>query len=127
MLSGIFLQAQSLCGYVFDQENGERLVGVNILHIPSQRGSASDERGFFCITPDQEGFWVFTMMGYASDTLKYPPGEKTLEIRLKPLAYELMTIEVVQAQHQRNFLHGITRLNAQQLDAIPSVGGEGTW
>lgn len=124
VFSAVFSHAQSLCGYVVDHATGERLVGVNIWHVPSQKGTTSDERGFFCISTREDPFWVFSMMGYKSDTLRALPSDKTLEIRLQPATYELMTIEVVQAHHQRNLLQGATRLSAQQLNAIPSVGGE---
>jgi hypothetical protein len=116
---------QSYCGYVRDKETGERLTGVNIRELSTGRGSVTDERGFFCL-PQTEGTWIFSMIGYKSDTLIFSehPLSHTLVINMEPSAYELGTIEVVQSFLQKNFLQGITRINSSELLKIPALAGE---
>jgi hypothetical protein len=117
--------SQSYCGYVRDKETGERLTGVNIRELSTGRGSSTDERGFFCL-PQSKGSWIFSMIGYKSDTLNSNDNQlsQNVNINLEASAFELGTVEVVQSFSHKNFLQGLSRINASELARIPALAGE---
>ncbi len=117
--------SSNTCGYVFDKETGERLIGVNITNTTTFTGVATNHQGYFCFNPQPGSIWVFSMVGYQSDTLiinSDTPG--FLNMELTPITYELQTVEVVQAQTEYNFLKGLKRMNSAALNQIPAMGGE---
>ena len=65
------LQAQSLSGSVTDSEDGEPLVGVNIVVQGQNQGAVSDFDGNFSISNFESGSTlVFSYVGYKTLTLK---------------------------------------------------------
>ena len=66
------LQAQSLSGSVTDSEDGEPLVGVNIVVQGQNQGAVSDFDGNFTIANFESGSTlVFSYVGYKTLTQTY--------------------------------------------------------
>lgn len=57
----------TISGYIADEASGERLIGANITDALGQRGTASNEYGFFSLTlPAGEVLLVVSYLGYES-------------------------------------------------------------
>ncbi len=71
ILLPFFLQAQSLSGRVFDKESGIALGNCNISITGSNRGTISNEDGFYSLELSEGRHTIlFQYIGYRSDTLK---------------------------------------------------------
>jgi len=113
------------CGYVYDAQTGERLFGVNIVHIASGMGTSSDERGFFCIAQHEDSAWLISRVGFRSDTLHFDEyRDSGLHIYLQPLVLELDEVTVVNSFTLQNFNRGFTYLTQGAINNIPAMGGE---
>lgn len=63
----ITLAAATISGYVYDVETGERLIGAGIQDVISQRGTTSNEYGFFSLNlPTGSVNLVVSYLGYES-------------------------------------------------------------
>ncbi|MCC7429882.1 TonB-dependent receptor [bacterium] len=84
-----YAQLSSLSGYVYDQTNHERLIGVSIFLPELKTGAITSENGYYVIPRLKEGTYkaTFSYIGYENFTaeIKLAKGEKKyLDVNLKP-------------------------------------------
>lgn len=96
------LQAQTVSGYVFNQE-GEALAGVNIYLIDSNIGTVTNGQGYYHFKA-KSGYQelIFSYMGYRNDTLKVnlSPGQNLrLNQKLKEQVVSGQAIYVFASQY----------------------------
>lgn len=75
----------TLSGYIVDAQSGERLIGAHITDIQSQRGTVSNEYGFFSLTfPAGKVHITVSYLGYTSfDEQLVLESNKRLQVALK--------------------------------------------
>ncbi|MFB3133139.1 MAG: carboxypeptidase-like regulatory domain-containing protein, partial [Rhodothermales bacterium] len=97
----------TISGRVVDAATNQRLPGVNVYLAHTLRGAATDIQGGYAIANVPPGSYelVASMLGYATETVQIEvmPGapQKTINLRLAPLVYELEAVEVTAKRSRR--------------------------
>lgn len=98
LLLNFVLQAQSysLEGFVYDENNGEPLIGVNIYLQELKSGTTTDERGYFIFNNISRGSYTlrFSYIGHKSLTEKVDVPTEPLKIYLEDGAIDLNEVVV---------------------------------
>lgn len=132
----ILLQAKqriklTLSGYIEDASTGEKLIGANVYHPKSGKGTSSNEYGFFSLTLLEGNYNIeFSYLGYQieSQSIVLDKNQR-LKIRMKP-SLTLAEIVVVASSKEASSLHknmnseSLTKLNPSKNTAAVSLGGE---
>ncbi|RMF54370.1 MAG: carboxypeptidase-like regulatory domain-containing protein, partial [Calditrichaeota bacterium] len=103
LIFSISLLAQNsgkILGKVVDANTGEPLVGVNVVVVGTEMGSATNEEGEFIITPLAPGMYnvEFSYIGYAryvaTDVMVTNNKPVQLNVKLTPVSLETEAVEV---------------------------------
>ena len=115
-------------GFVKESGSGEELIEVNVFDVNSQRGTTTNEKGYYKLTvPPGGGKLVYSYVGYNSDTIFWSASADTvIHIRLDE-SVQLNTITVstgkkesIQETNQAS-RHELTR---DQMEQLPALLGE---
>jgi len=110
-----------LSGFVRDAQNGEVLIGANILDKSSHTGTVTDNRGYFSLKVNTPCELNISYIGYKTVAFNIESMRDTLiTIRLE-VGNNLEEITVI-ATRERNF--ETTRLSSKELTQIPTLGGK---
>ena len=121
----------TLSGFVFDQSNGEALIGANVYLKDLQIGNATNNIGYFVISEIQSGRHILTVsyIGYQTQVKELEINSKNptpIKIMLKPEV--LQTGEVVVSADSissidKMFTKPVSKieLNSKQVNQIPRV------
>ncbi|AFN75438.1 TonB-dependent outer membrane transport protein [Melioribacter roseus P3M-2] len=98
LLLNFVLQAQSysLEGFVYDENNGEPLIGVNIYLQELKSGTTTDERGYFIFNNISQGSYTlrFSYIGHKSLTEKVDVPTEPLKIYLEDGTIDLNEVVI---------------------------------
>ena len=116
-----------ISGYVVDQNTGEVLISCSIFDKTTQKGSASNNFGFFSLTvPEGSRTIVFSYIGYTREEI-YVNTDTILNIKLSPAISNLNEIIILE-KHREEIINasemGIIDISSKRIKHIPSVGGE---
>ncbi|HET6528571.1 MAG TPA: TonB-dependent receptor [Balneolaceae bacterium] len=90
------LYAQSISGRVLDQQTQQPLMGVNIIVPGTTIGTATNNQGYFELTPSHEIEKLqISYIGYISKRIKIDEDQEFLNILLKPDNVALNEVQVV--------------------------------
>jgi len=126
--STIFPQAKgTLRGYVTDASNGEALLYANVVLTDLDKGTSTDENGYFIfpsLKANKKYNLLVTYVGYKSEktSVFVSPNKVTnIEVQLTPNSFELQTIEKIGKRYsERNEPNiGLQRITIKQLEALP--------
>ncbi len=126
--SNIFSQNKGMLrGYVTDASNGEALLYANVVLTDINKGTSTDENGYFLFTalPANKKYnLIVTYVGYNSTktTATISSGKVTnIKVQLEPNSFELQTIEKIGKKYEeRNEPNiGLQRITIKQLEALP--------
>jgi len=121
VLAGQTPRLATLNGYVRDASTGETLIGCSIVEMHTQKGTSSNEYGFFSLSLPP---------GQVELRLAYPGfSTRTYEFWLKAdssvnLLMETSTLEEVVITAEQKPKLGTLELSVGQLQALPALGGE---
>ena len=115
-------------GFVKEAGTGDELIAVNVLDINSQRGTSTNEKGYYKLTvPPGEGSLVFSYVGYDRDTVFWSASADTvIHIRLDK-AVKLNTITVRSDKTEKiEESNQVSRneLSREEMEKIPALFGE---
>jgi hypothetical protein len=126
-----FAQTARVKGFVYEQSNGEPMVGVTVTVKGTTSGAHTDVNGFFNIPKLPAGKVILV-----ASTLGYETVEKEVDLKdeevngvkiyLVRKARELKDITVSARREDKKFETkvGITRITPKELKLMPSIGGE---
>lgn len=128
LVTTVYSQNITISGYVEESGSGEKLIGATIYETGSQKGTATNEFGFYSLTiPVGEGNLVYSYVGYQRDTISWSSTTNiSMDIRLSS-AVQLETIEVradrvrrieEESQMSRN------DIPVEQIQKLPALLGE---
>ncbi|HKK67520.1 MAG TPA: carboxypeptidase-like regulatory domain-containing protein, partial [Bacteroidales bacterium] len=123
-----FSQAPVVSGYISDASSGERLSGATVYVQETNKGTISNEYGFFSIKiPREKTSLVFRFVGYEPEILTLSLSNDTvIPIRLET-NNTLNEVEV-KATPGEKFITSPSmsrhRLDARQIERIPAILGE---
>lgn len=123
-----FSQDVTISGYVEEAGSGEKLIGANVVDLTSQKGTTTNEYGFYSLTvPVGEGDLVFSYVGYQRDTIGWSASEDTkIDHRLSK-AVQLETVKI-QADRVRRIEEesqmSRNEIPVEQIQKLPAFLGE---
>ncbi len=129
LLAGV-ISAQStvdkglaISGFVYDDSNGEALIGANVYIDQFSTGASSNISGYFVIPDLQTGVYtlICSYIGYDSKTIEISISENKethLEIRLTPSS--IRTEEVVVSGEQKRTIEKLFAKPVSQIELSPT-------
>ncbi|WP_194778275.1 TonB-dependent receptor [Pararhodonellum marinum] len=123
-----FAQRVTINGTVKDRENGETLIGVNIFDKVSQKGSVTNNYGFFSYTTQSgEVDLVFSFVGYQSFVFKtFLEKDTTLTVELSSdFQLEEFVLEESRGENiMESTQMGSINVPLRQIKDLPALLGE---
>lgn len=126
----LFAQETVVSGYVTDASNGEALVGTNLYEIYLQKGTTTNQYGFFSLAvPGDSAVIRFSYQGYESLILSFSsPLEELQWIEMQPAVVEYDSLLVIEANeheglHQQVQMSSV-RVSMAEVEALPALLGE---
>ncbi len=118
----------TISGFVQDAETGERLIAASVLDRKSDKGTETNEYGFFSLTlPEGEVRISVYYLGYIPQEYAFKlNSDKRLQIGLNA-SLLLPEVEVIAHDSVTSGLHsGVSSeyFNAEDIAMLPSLGGE---
>ena len=129
----ITLSAQekyTLSGNIKDAENGEDLIGVNVIITNlSGVGTTSNVYGFYSITLPKGKYTVkYQYIGYDDYTVNVDLSKNTqINVELKPSALQLQAFEVQAEAENENIKStqmSVEKIDIKEIETIPVLFGE---
>ena len=134
ILCSSFLFAQendthTLSGFIYDNSNGETMIGANIYIKEMGLGTSSNVYGFYSLTlPNGEYTIVVSFVGYEKEYIKLDLIKSyKLDIRINQTSYDLeeVVVEDKKADHNvKSTDMGTMDLSPKSIDKIPVLLGE---
>lgn len=125
-----FCQAEiSLRGRITDKADGEPLIGAVIKVVNTNKGTVTNEKGFFSLNLEKGTYNLnFSYIGYSTTELTIDfPETNRLDISLEKSSLEISEI-VVSAKKQNHNIDGTQTgditISAKELEKLPSLMGE---
>lgn len=122
-------QEYTISGTIEDQETGETLLGATIYAIESQKGTVTNEYGFFSLTlPEGEHSISISYLGYSehSQVIELTKNQK-LAIKLgvnNALEEVVLTTTTNTKSQTKSIIAGSINLKSQDIKQIPALLGE---
>ncbi len=118
----------TLSGFVVDAESGETLVGAN-LYVPAlQRGTATNEHGFYSLTvPEEPVRLVVSYLGYEKKVRSLTlTSDRRLTVELSPSAVQAGSLKVTAEQRplQHTTRTSTVEVSAAEAKAMPTLLGQ---
>lgn len=128
MLAVLGLQAQEVkvSGTVLSEEDGQPLIGVNILIKDTSTGTITDFDGGYELTvPNPDVTLVFSYIGYQPQEVELA-GRSSLDLVMQPAGELLDEVVVVGygTQRRSDLTGAISSVKAEELQRIPSANLE---
>ncbi|KPK82659.1 MAG: hypothetical protein AMS27_14385 [Bacteroides sp. SM23_62_1] len=123
------LKKYTASGFIEDMETGERLIGATLFEYHSQKGTVSNNYGFFSLTTTEgEVILMVSYVGYQPESLKFILAKDTsLVIRLIPGA-EIEEVSITSQNLKREINSSVISMNKITISSInnlPTLLGEG--
>lgn len=127
-LSSLIAQNHTISGYIYDETNGEALIGANIFSAGNQSGTQSNTYGFYSITlPADSIDLVFSYVGYQHQRHSFLlRSDTSINIELAPTT-TLETVEVQAGKLERieeSSQMSTIDVPIEQIKAVPALLGE---
>jgi len=110
-----------LSGFVRDSKTNEVLIGANVWETNQNTGTATDNRGYFSLKINAPCTLKVSYIGYATRLISVKTSSDSLLVVRLSSGASLNEITVV-GQHENK--SEITRLTAQELMLVPTIGGK---
>lgn len=122
-----FAQKYTVSGYVSDQSSGERLIGANVFDPVTQKGTTTNNYGFYSLTLEKDTYRLaFSYVGYRDTTVTFVLDKnKQYNLQLDPVL-RLKEVEVVEkgpSQHEKIQMSTID-LPVEKVKSLPAFLGE---
>ncbi len=121
-------QKTTLSGYISDAASQERLIGANVFELNSQKGTTTNEHGFYSLTLERDSnmMLVVSYVGYQMDTIYVGANNGLLNINLEP-SVTLRTVEVTASASQT--IEQVTQMSqmdvqVKDIKRLPAILGE---
>lgn len=125
-----YAQNRTISGKINDAKNGEPIVGATIFLTPSNKGTVTNEIGYFSIIvpENSEDKMVIRCIGYETLTLSTKGlSSSMMNIELPPLSITTEEV-VVKGEHRvmniQNAQVGAHSISPKEIEYLPSLGGE---
>ncbi|MFO7617080.1 MAG: TonB-dependent receptor [Bacteroidales bacterium] len=126
-----FGQYGTIRGFIYDQSNGEPLIGASIYLDGTTMGSASDVNGYFSISrvPPGEYTLVYSAIGYNRVSKSYTVAADRVYNEKLYLSEEVQNINEVVVSAERQVMRtqvqtSVQKVTPKQMEKIPTVGSE---
>ncbi|MDA3930260.1 MAG: TonB-dependent receptor [Prolixibacteraceae bacterium] len=116
----------NLSGYIEDAKSGERLIGASIYNLNTNRGTVTNDYGFFSLSVKQSDSLLTSFIGYKSGRIVCNSSKDTTVIFKLELKSEfLLEIEVVaNSKNLKENVSNIVSLSPKLVERLPVILGE---
>lgn len=121
LFSSLSAYSVQLLGFVRDAQSGEVLIGANIWEKTQNKGTTTDNRGYFSINLNSPCVLTVSYIGYITQYVTLHTAKDSL-ISVKLDIENRLTEVTVTAMRERKY--DVTRLSAKELMLIPAIGGK---
>jgi len=116
------LAAQYTVSGVVNDENGDPLIGVNVLVEGTSLGTVTDLDGSYTIdVASDPGILVFSYLGYASQSIEVSSDSNRLNISLEPSAStldEIVVTGLATSIKRSNLANAVASISAKELVGV---------
>ncbi|MDA9663540.1 TonB-dependent receptor [bacterium] len=124
-----FSQNYTVSGYIQEESNGESLIGVSIFEKTTNKGTSTNQYGFYSITlPEGEYILVYSFIGLETIERKIILNENLrINISLKENSTLINEIEITEEGLDKNVEKtsmSQVKLKIQNVKSIPAILGE---
>lgn len=91
-------------GQVRDAQTRVALSGVNVVALPTEKGTVTDVEGKFSLQTDADVWLRFSYVGYQTREVQITPGDSNEIITLEPTARQLTEVVVVGYENNRKLV-----------------------
>jgi hypothetical protein len=126
-----FAQNSTIRGFVYEKENGEPVLLINIYLKKTNYTAATDVNGYFSITKIPAGDYILAVSAVSYDSLEIPVTVKEDEIITKKLylikkVVKLNEVEIsAEKEEQKTSVQmGVTKITPREIKQVPAIGGE---
>lgn len=118
----------TISGFVWEADSEEKLMGVNIADLNSQRGTSSNKDGYYSLSlPAGTGGVIFSYVGYQRDTLNwYSTSDLKLDFRLVPSVnlepVKIQSGRIGRIEDESQASHHMIPI--ENIDKLPALFGE---
>lgn len=126
----LLAQSFTISGYLNDKKNGETLIGaVAIVRNNANRGTASNEYGFYSLTLPQGNYELaYSFIGYQEQTINVSLTEnKTINISLDEFITNIGEVVVSATRVNEKITQskmGVEKVNVEAISKLPVLFGE---
>lgn len=125
----LFSQKHTLHGYIRDKENGEALIGANVLLKGSTSGTVSNVYGFYSLSLEEGKYTiVFSYVGFELIEREIDlSSDINLSIELEALTETIEEVVVSAEAKNHNIVStqmGVEKLQSKTIEKIPVLFGE---
>jgi hypothetical protein len=122
--ANLFAQQATISGYVLDSKSKEPIIGANIYQIKDQRGTTSNNFGFYSIkVPKGEEEIRFSFVGYSVYQIKTTISKDTVLTVLLNEGELIDEVNVVGEKNRRSAILPVS-LTSKQIRLLPNLTGE---
>ncbi len=119
----------TLSGFVYDANTGETMIGTNIFVKEINKGTTSNEYGFYSLTIPKGKYTVeFSFVGYEKKLLKIDLiKSKKINVNIARSAYNLKEIVVSDKKNDENIVStqmGTNKIVPKEIEKVPVLFGE---
>jgi len=108
-------------------EKGEGIVNASVMIAGRDRGSVTDEKGYFRVRATETDTLVFSFVGYEPQRIKVPQKGDVLEVNLKPIQVAIAEVVVVGygKQKKASVVGAVSTVKAEDLQIPGSQLSQG--
>jgi hypothetical protein len=122
--ANLFAQQATVSGYVLDSKSKEPIIGANIYQIKDQRGTTSNNFGFYSIkVPKGEEEIRFSFVGYSVYQLQTTISKDTVVTVLLNEGELIDEVNIVGEARTRSAIPPVS-LTSKQVSLLPNLTGE---
>lgn len=117
LMMSIAAWSQTMNGYIYDKETGERLAEATVFVKYSSRAVRSNAYGYYSIRVASQDTIGFTAAGYATEYVVAAAGGETLDMGLLSLSKSIEEVTVVADEARRNiYMPRMSRHHLTQME-----------
>lgn len=126
-----FSQTSTVRGFVYEKDNGEPVLFINVYLEKTQYAGSTDVNGYFSISKIPAGSYTLMITSVGFDTLRLPVTLAANELITKKLylVKRIVSLTEVEVSAEKEAAKsdvqlGVTKITPREIKQVPAIGGE---
>lgn len=127
----VFSQTSTVRGFVYEKDNGEPVLFINVYLEKTQYAGSTDVNGYFSISKIPAGSYTLMITSVGFDTLRLPVTLAANELVTKKLylVKKIVSLTEVEVSAEKEAAKsdvqlGVTKITPREIKQVPAIGGE---